>query len=103
MMAEQSRFKKKVHFGGTLPPSEPALGWRCRAFVLPRAWGLGHRGVLGEMGGRRVLGVSENRLGFWCLRLTIEGYLHSSVLCFPRRGKVKVAVTCCRTWAWRFC
>lgn len=34
-MAEPSRFKKKVHFGGTLPPP----GLACGAFVLTRARG----------------------------------------------------------------
>lgn len=33
MMAENSRFKKKVHFGGTVPPPEPAVGW-CAASLF---------------------------------------------------------------------
>lgn len=38
-MAEPSRFKKKVHFGGTLPPPRHRPGLACGAFVLTRARG----------------------------------------------------------------
>lgn len=42
-MAENSRFKKKVHFGGTVSPPKPASGWRAQSLfsatvaALPRA------------------------------------------------------------------
>lgn len=33
-MAENSRFKKKVHFGGTVPPPQPAAGRRAESLFF---------------------------------------------------------------------
>lgn len=39
MMAENSRFKKKVHFGGTMPSPGPAPGGRAESlFLTLRGW-----------------------------------------------------------------
>lgn len=62
-MAENSRFKKKVHFGGTVRAPDPAPGGRARVFVLDPL-GL----ALGEMGWLAVEGMA---LHWVCLRITV--------------------------------
>lgn len=79
MMAENSRFKKKVHFGGTMRSPEPDPGGRARVFVLDPP-GL----ALGETG---RLAVEAMALCWACLRITVflVVVFHQGRLLFPYR------------------
>ena len=78
-MAENSRFMKKVHFGGTVRSPDPAPGGRARVFVLDPL-GL----ALGEVGG---LAVEAMALCWVCLRITVflVVVFHQGRLLFPYR------------------